>query len=61
MSAAIYNVGKNLWTKLPALAQLREGTSLVRLGTRVFAVAGLSPTVEEFHPATQNWTLGPTL
>ena len=57
MSAAVYNVGKNYWTKLPPLTFLREGTSLVRLGNRVFAIGGLSDTVEEFHPATNTWSL----
>ena len=56
-TAAIYNVGKNYWTKLPTLSYPREGTSLVRLGDRIFAVAGLNDTVEEFHPNNNSWTL----
>ena len=55
-SAAIYNVAKNTWTLLEKTSVLREGTDLVVLGQRTFAIGGLSNTTDEFHLGTNSWT-----
>ena len=55
-SAAIYNVAQNTWTLLDRTSVLREGTDLVVLGQRTFAIGGLSNTIEEFHFENNTWT-----
>jgi hypothetical protein len=55
-SAAIYNVAKNTWTALQKTSVLREGTDLVVLGHRIFAIGGLNDSVEEFHLENNTWT-----
>ena len=54
-SAAIYNVAKNTWTLLEKTQALREGTDLVVLGQRTFAIGGLSNTIDEFNLENNSW------
>ena len=55
-SAALYHVNSNTWTKLDDTNHPRDGTSLVTLGSRVFAVEGWSTyTVEEFNYKDNTW------
>jgi len=55
-SSALYNVEENKWTSLGGTNYKRDGTSLVKLGNRVFAIGGLgTDVVEEFIPADNSW------
>ena len=55
-SASLYNVNSNTWTKLNDTNHPRDGTSLLKLENRVFAVEGWSTyTVEEFHSDNNTW------
>jgi len=55
-SSALYNVEENKWTSLGDSNYNRDGTSLVKLGNRVFAIGGSgTDVVEEFIPADNSW------
>ena len=55
-SAAVFNVRSNTWKQLPHTSIERGGTSLVPLGSRVFAIDGHGGNVvEEFDYKTQTW------
>ena len=55
-SSALYNVEENNWTSLGNTNYNRVGTSLVRLGNRVFAIGGLgTDVVEEFDSDDNTW------
>jgi len=56
-SATLYNIEANTWNKLPDISVNRHGTSLVLLGTRVFAIASDDTNViEEFHYNNNTWS-----
>ena len=56
-SAAIFNVRSNAWRQLSDTSIERGGTSLVTLGSRVFAIDGHGGNVvEEFNYETQTWS-----
>ncbi len=56
-SAAVYNIRANTWKKLPDTTVSRQGTSLVSLGTRVFAICGEAKNViEEFDYSNYTWS-----
>jgi len=55
-SSALYSVRDNKWTFLEESNYSRFGTTVVRLGDRVFAIGGLdSDVVEEFIIADKTW------
>ena len=55
-SSALYNVRDNKWTSFGESNYSRFGTTVVRLGDRVFAIGGLdADVVEEFIPASKSW------
>ncbi len=54
--AALYNIRSNTWKKLSDTTTRRDGTSLVILGTRIFAIDGHGGNiVEEFNYNTSSW------
>jgi hypothetical protein len=56
-SAALYNVQSNTWKALSETPNPRDGTALVTLGKRVFAVDGhYGNIVEEFNYNTFTWS-----
>ena len=56
-SAALYNIKANTWKKLPDTTNRRDGTSLVRLGSRIFAIDGhFKNVVEEFNYNNSTWS-----
>ncbi len=56
-SAALYNIGLKTWTKLPDTSVNRHGTSLVMLGSRVFAMdSDERNVIEEFHYNNNTWS-----
>ncbi len=58
-SAALYNVEENKWVSVGDTQYPRQGTSLVKLGSRVFAISGVESgrdTTEEFIFPDKAWT-----
>ena len=55
-SIALFHVKSNTWKKLADSTISRKGTSLVTLGSRVFAIDGGENVVEEFDYNTNTWT-----
>lgn len=59
-SAALFNVESGTWTTLGSTTHPRNGTSLVTLGKRVFAIDGHAGNiVEEFNYNTNSWSSVP--
>lgn len=54
--AAVYNVEKDSWRILDNFSGQRDGTSLVVIGSRIFAIGSYDgDIVEEFNPRTFTW------
>ena len=60
--AMLYKVKANTWTILPNTTISQGPTNVVKLGQRIFALGGLSTSVEEFKYTTNTWLpVTPTL
>ena len=58
-AASIYNIQSNTFTDLLGTSMDRAGTSLVQLGSRIFAIDGHGQNkVEEFNYESYTWTSG---
>jgi N-acetylneuraminic acid mutarotase len=56
-SAAVYNIQSNTWSTLPNTTYPRDGTALVTLGKRVFAIDGhFRNIIEEFNYNNTSWS-----
>jgi N-acetylneuraminic acid mutarotase len=56
-SASFYNPNDNSWVKLPETTTSHRGTRLIHLGSRTFAIEGVSSDLtEEFELETNTWT-----
>ncbi len=56
-SAAFYNPTNNSWTELEKTTTNHYGTRLVQLGSKIFAIEGVSSDLtEEFELETRTWT-----
>jgi hypothetical protein len=56
-SVTLYNIKENSWEKLSNTPSQRDGTSLVILGTKIFAMDGhFNNIIEEFDYNTSSWS-----